>query len=195
MKPTADIFKIKYNDIKPAKGRVLISEPFASDTFFSRSVVLLTEHDEEGTIGFILNKPIKKILSEISSEFGSFDAPVFLGGPVNRDNIYYIHTLGNKLPDSIEIADDLFWGGNFNVLKDLISKGKIKSNEIRFFVGYSGWEKDQLNDEIINDSWLISDVEAQTVMEANDEIWKKLVYKLGTKYRVWTNFPENPNFN
>lgn len=195
MKPEVDLFNIKYNDIKPRQGRVLISEPFAADMFFSRSVVLLTEHNNEGTIGFILNKPIKKLLSEVSSEFGDFEAPVFLGGPVNRDNIYYIHSLGKKIPDSIRITDNLYWGGNFKVLKKLIDNGEVKSSQIRFFVGYSGWEKNQLDREIKNNSWLISDIDSEMVMNNDAKIWKRVVYKLGKKYRAWTNFPENPNFN
>lgn len=195
MKPQMDLFTIKYNDIKPQQGRVLISGPFAPDLYFSRSVVLLTEHNNEGSIGFILNKPIKKSLSEISTEFGNFDAPVFLGGPVNRDNIYYIHTLGDKIPNSIKIDNNLYWGGDYIRLKQYIDSGLINKNQIRFFVGYSGWGEKQLEGEIKRDSWLVSDIEIEKVMNTDLKIWNKMVYKLGKKYRAWVNFPENPNFN
>jgi len=195
MKLEMDLFKIKYNDIKPKQGRVLISAPFADDSFFSRSVVLLTEYNKEGSVGFALNKPVKKMLPEISTEFGDFNAPVFLGGPVSRDNIYYVHTLGDKIPDSIKIKNNLYWGGDYKILKKLIDQGEVKTSQIRFFVGYSGWEENQLDTEIKEDSWLVSDISSENVMDYTIKIWKKMVSKLGESYKAWTNFPENPNFN
>jgi putative transcriptional regulator len=190
-----DFFRIKYNNIEPQVGKLLVSEPFTSDTLFKRSVVLLTDHNETGSVGFILNKPIKKKIYEISDEFGNFEASVSFGGPVGRDKIYYLHTLGDLIPNSIKVGETIFWGGDYNALYQLICKGKISENKIRFFVGYSGWDAGQLNREISKDYWLVTDLDAKTIMNNDRQLWNKVVKRLDEKYRVWANFPENPIHN
>jgi len=195
MKTEPDLFKIKHNDIDPEQGLVLVSEPFAPDSIFSRSVVLLAEHNEKGTVGFILNKPVNRKLSQLSSEFGNFDMKVSLGGPVANSNIYYLHTYGEKIPGSLLIKDDLYWGGDFNILQVLIESGAVDESKIRFFIGYSGWSEKQLDNEIKKDFWLVSDIEVETVMNYDKEIWNKVVSKLDNRYSIWQHFPENPNLN
>ena len=195
MELNVDIFKIKHNNIAPEQGLVLISEPFAPDSIFSRSVVLLAEHNDKGTVGFILNKPLKRKLSQLSKEFGKFDIKVSLGGPVGNKNIYYLHTYGKKIPGSILIKDNLYWGGDFNILQTLIESGAVDESKIRFFIGYSGWSEEQLNSEIKKDFWLVSDIDVNTVMTYDKEIWNKVVSKLDRRYSIWQHFPENPNLN
>ncbi|MCF6366007.1 MAG: YqgE/AlgH family protein [Bacteroidales bacterium] len=195
MKIKPDIFKIKHNNVSPKQGLVLVSEPFAPDSVFSRSVILLAEHNEEGTVGFIINKPIKRTLRQITKEFGNIDMKISIGGPVNNENIYFIHTYGKKIPGSIKIIDNLYWGGDFKVLQMLLESGTVDENKIRFFVGYSGWQKDQLKNEIKKDYWLVSDIDTKTVMHYDKEIWNKVVAKLDKRYSIWQYFPENPNLN
>lgn len=195
MEFNTDIFKIKHNNIIPKQGLVLISEPFSPDGIFSRSVILLVEHNEEGSVGFILNKPVTKKLAQLSKEFGNFDMKVSLGGPVGNKNIYYIHTYGNKIPGSIKIKDNLYWGGDFDILQTLVESGSLDESKIRFFVGYSGWSPDQLNSEITKDFWLVTDIDVDTVMQYDREIWNKVVAKLDKRYSIWQHFPENPNLN
>ena len=89
MEDSGNIFKIDPGNIKPMQGRVLISEPFLNDYYFKRSVVLLVEHDDEGSFGLIINKPLKLKLSDVSKEFSNFEADVYLGGPVKTENIYF----------------------------------------------------------------------------------------------------------
>jgi len=195
MEINADIFKIKHNDIAPKQGLVLVSEPFAPDSIFSRSVILLAEHNDEGTVGFIINKPINRTLQQITKEFGKIDMKISIGGPVSNENIYYIHTYGKKIPGSIKIKENLYWGGDFKVLKTLLESGTIDEDKIRFFVGYSGWQENQLKNEIEKDYWLVSDIDIKTVMKYDKEIWNKVVAKLDRRYRIWQYFPENPNLN
>ena len=195
MESNIDFFKIKYNNKAPKQGLVLVSEPFAPDSIFKRSIILLVEHNKEGSVGFILNKPLKKTLPDVSDEFGDFEVPVSMGGPVSRDNIYYFHTLGDVIPGSIKIRDDLYWGGDFEIIKMMISAGTLKKNQIRFFVGYSGWSPKQLDNELNKDYWLVSDIETSIIMEHDKKIWEKVVPNLGDKYSTWANFPENPIFN
>ncbi len=195
MELNLDIFKIKHNNIAPKQGLVLVSEPFAPDSIFSRSVILLAEHNEEGTVGFIINKPINRTLQQITKEFGNIDMKVSVGGPVGNENVYYIHTYGKLIPGSIKIKDNLFWGGDFKVLQTLLESGTVDEKKIRFFVGYSGWQKEQLKGEIKKDFWLVSDIDIKTVMQYDKAIWNKVVAKLDKRYSIWQHFPENPNLN
>ena len=154
-----------------------------------------SDYQTTGTVGFILNKPIKYNLSKISNEFGDFEGSVCFGGPVNNDNIYYIHTLGEIIPGSLEIKNGLFWGGDFDILQKMIKSGAVTDRQIRFFVGYSGWDKGQLNDEIQKDFWLVSKIRNNLIMNFDKEIWEKSMSKLPVKYKIWANFPEIPAFN
>ncbi len=190
-----DIFKINHNSINPKQGFVLVSEPFAPDNIFSRSIILLTEHNENGSVGFILNKPFKQKISDFSSEFGNSDINVSLGGPVGSEHIYYIHTYGKKIPGSIHIKENLYWGGEFKIVKMLTETGKLDKNKIRFFIGYSGWSPNQLVTEIKKNYWLVSDIDVATIMQNDKKIWDKVVSELDNPYKIWQYFPENPNLN
>jgi putative transcriptional regulator len=190
-----DIFRIKTNNVSPQKGRILIAEPFLPGSYFNRSIVLLVEHNNEGSVGFILNKPVDFEVKEFYKHFPRFEDQLFMGGPVEIESIYYIHKLGEYIPGSIPIMEDLYWGGDFDHLKDLINSGFVKSNEVRFFLGYSGWGKSQLQEELDEDSWLVSDISSSQVMNNTNELWIEMVKKLGGKYSIWENYPENPSMN
>ncbi len=196
MSENLDIFKIRTNNVAPQKGRILIAEPFLSGNYFNRSVVFLVAHSTKGTVGFILNKKVDFPIHDVFPDFPKFDGEVYLGGPVATDSIYFIHKLGTKLPGSIHVLGDLYWGGDFDVLKHDISTGEIKPQDIRFFLGYSGWDAGQLEDELKEDSWLVTDVNQEDVMSQLDEdSWFDFVKKAGKQYSIWENFPENPSFN
>jgi putative transcriptional regulator len=191
-----DFFSIEPGDREPKQGRVLISEPFLSDSYFKRSIVFLTEHNEEGTVGFVLNKPVNIPVNEILDDFPDLETEISIGGPVGTNTVHYIHTLGNIIPKSVRVYKEIFWGGDFEVLKGLIKSGKIRKNQVRFFVGYSGWRPKQLENEIKENSWVITEMDPSIIMENRSEnIWKETLKKLGRKYKLWTNFPENPGMN
>jgi len=196
MSENLDIFKIKSNNVSPQKGRVLIAEPFLPGSYFNRSVVLLVGYSEKGAVGFIINKQVDFPIYEVFPDFPAFEAQVYLGGPVSTDSVYFIHKLGEKLPGSIHVLGNLYWGGDFDELKRQIKIGLIQPSEVRFFLGYSGWDAGQLDDELKDDSWLVTDVDEETVMrELNQASWVEFVKKAGHRYTVWENFPENPTLN
>ncbi len=191
-----DFFKIKHNNIAPKQGRILIAEPFSQDNYFKRSVVLLTEHNKKNSVGFILNNPVDIPFSEIIPELASYDLPISLGGPVHTDRVFFIHTHGKAIPQSERITDDLFWGGDFEVLKMMIKNKKIKKNEVRFFIGYSGWDPSQLETEILKNYWLVTTISTRKIMADNANIWKDTLSNMkDKKYQTWINFPEDPKLN
>jgi len=173
------------NKLKPKKGRLLIAEPFMADPYFKRSVVLLTEFNKEGAFGFILNKQLDLKINDAMAEFPPFDAPIFMGGPVQPDSLFYIHTQGEFIEGSVKICDNIYWSGNFEQLKQLVKDQQIFPHEIMFFIGYSGWDYEQLMNEINEESWIISDVNTGTVR------YKKwalnfLYYQISLKTQVST---------
>lgn len=189
-------YDIMLSPIKPQKGNLIVSEPFMLDPNFKRSVVLLTEVEAEGAIGFILNQRsdflLKDLIPDSNSQF-----PVYIGGPVANDTLHFIHSCYDKLNSGIEIRDGIYWGGNFEALQILISNNQIESNEIKFFVGYSGWGDGQLDDELEQNSWLVSNKFNSEVLFVDDEenLWREVVIGLGPKYAHIANFPENPQWN
>ncbi|MBT3243990.1 MAG: YqgE/AlgH family protein, partial [Bacteroidetes bacterium] len=134
MDESLDFFKIEHNDILPDKGRVLVSEPFLQDEYFKRSVVLITEHNDEGTLGFVLNNPINYDASDILKDFPAIDAMVGIGGPVRTDTVHYIHSMGDQIPESVHVLGSVFWGGDFEMVRMLIEAGELDGKSIRFFV-------------------------------------------------------------
>lgn len=190
-----DYFKIQHQNIVPVSGTILISEPFSNDAYFKRSVVLLTLNDEDGSVGLILNKNVEIPLVDILGEEFELDASVSIGGPVSIDRIDYLHTLGNKIPESKHIVGNIFWGGNFDVIVKLLRLNAIKKEQIRFFLGYSGWSKGQLKSEIDNNYWLVSHADEKTIMTQDDNYWRSTLQRLGKNYSAWLNIPEDPQLN
>jgi putative transcriptional regulator len=192
-----DIFKIETNHVAPRKGRILIAEPFLPGSYFNRSVVLLVSHNEKGAVGFILNKKIDFPLNEIITDFPEFKSEISIGGPVNTDTVYFIHSLGTDLPGSVYVSDNLYWGGDFEELKRRINLGLVGPNQVRFFLGYSGWDKGQLEEELNENSWLVSDISRKDIMDKPSQkyMWIEVVRNLGGKYLLWEHFPENPSLN
>lgn len=189
--------KGKIGDLKVEQGRLLVSEPFLADPYFKRTVVLLSEHTEDGSIGFILNKLTDIKLSEAVKDFPDhINFPVYFGGPVQMDTLHYIHKLGAQLPGSKEIARGIYWGGDFEILKVLIEADKVKAEDIKFFIGYSGWTPDQLNEELQNKAWIISSVSERFAFYDNPKgLWGQVLRSLGNEYAIIANFPENPSLN
>lgn len=182
--------------IKPNTGRILISVPFLQDFYFRKSVVLLAEHNDEGSFGIIINKPVEVKLSDIAEEFEGFDAPVFLGGPVKTDSLFFIHTRPDLIDEGMPILDGVFWGGNIDTVKQLIKEGRLNKNEIRFFIGYSGWMADQLNRELEEKSWVVSLTNPAQVFKSNpQELWGQTLKKLGNEYKFWVVYPPDPSYN
>lgn len=182
---------------QPSTGRMLIAEPFMSEPYFGRSVVLLTQHSELGSMGLVLNKPLKLFLHEILNSITiEENIPVFCGGPVGSKSLFYLHNLP-EIQDSLRITDRLFLGGDFDRIIENINAGLGINGQIRFFLGYAGWDSGQLNDEITNQSWLVSQFADEKILHfpGYENLWKNSMQSMGGKYKKWADFPQNPNLN
>lgn len=179
------------------KGNILIAEPtMVGDMLFSRSVVFLTDYSKDGSVGFILNKPSEFDLSAFFDDVpGTFK--VYRGGPVQEDNLYYIHRRPEIIEGSFEIAEGIFWGGNFEQVIDQIKNGKLHFDDIKFFLGYSGWDPNQLEEELAMKAWLVSENIApnQVFLAEKTSFWKDKIKTFGDEYLIWSNIPEDPRLN
>jgi putative transcriptional regulator len=191
------ILNIKQAGKLPTSGRVLISNPFLSDYFFRRAVVLLIEHGTDGSFGVIVNKPLEVQLRQITQSFPESDTTINLGGPVKTDGLFYLHSLGASLPGSIEVLKGVYWGGDLETLNYLLkSNADLINSQVRFYLGYAGWERNQLNEELLNRSWVVADAHRHEVFgEVKTTLWQEKVQALGSSFAPWLNFPPDPSFN
>lgn len=182
--------------IPPRAGAILLSEPFLADDNFKRTVVLLCEHNEEGTFGFVINRPLEVMAAEAIQDFPAFQAPLFLGGPVENNTLHYLHRLGDKIPESRQVLDGLWWGGSYEVLRILMESGELSTDDIRLLVGYSGWSPGQLEEELKENSWIVVPGKAEYIFNADVEnSWKEILKNMGGQYQIMSNFPDSPLLN
>lgn len=190
-----------FNGVKPkvklGKGSILIAEPFLQGPYFSRSIVFLTEYGKDGSVGFVLNKSSDAYPDEVIEDLFNFKGELFIGGPVASNTLHFLHTLGDKVPGAVKVTEQIYWGGDFQRIKDLINIGKADEKSVKFFAGYSGWSPGQLENEIAENSWIVSKIDDRTVMENQiDNFWTDMLNGLGDDvYKTWSNFPTNPTFN
>ena len=196
MKLDLNIFRIETNHVAPQVGHILIAEPFLAGSYFNRSIIIIATYGDNGAVGFILNKKVDYPVEVLFVVFPDFDSEIHIGGPVGTDSIYFIHTLGESIPGSLHIKENLYWGGDFDALKLQIKLGLVRPDQVRFFLGYSGWDPGQLEDEIKENSWLVADISQEDLMSIDEnEMWVESVRSMGGKYSMWENFPENPSLN
>jgi len=182
--------------IKPAPGILLIADPFLKDPHFLRTVVFLCEHKEEGSFGFVLNRQYENTLDELIPELEGYKMPVYYGGPVQLDTIHFLHQYPNEIPGGLEVLNDVYWGGDFEAVINMIKNENIDSSKIRFYIGYSGWGTGQLNEEMNEKTWLTVKANRKLVFHRNyEEIWKDSLKHLGGDYEMMVNFPIDPQLN
>ena len=188
----------KHRNRVPRVGDVLLSEPFLQDENFSRSVVLICEHEgETGTVGFVLNKPSILNLEDLVSKLDFLSAEVFVGGPVEQNTLHFIYVGEQLVLDSKPLGNELWWGGDFSSLIQCIHTGKLNLSQVRFFMGYSGWSAGQLETELIEDTWIVY---TDPILKAHlsvspDQLWRSLMRRMGGEFEIQSNYPIDPRLN
>lgn len=178
------------------KGNLLISEPFLPDQNFVRSVILLAEHNTNGSLGFVLNQQSNLILEELGKEFENLDNLVYIGGPVEKDTLHFIHNVGDKINNAEKITDLFYWGGDLQQMLKLLHLGIVKTNQVRFFLGYSGWSAGQLNQEIEKNTWITIVGNQNQLFDIDaDKLWREVLKNTGGKLKEIANYPLDPRLN
>jgi len=179
-----------------SKGNLLISEPYLGDDNFERTVILICEHNEEGTIGFVLNKPTIITLDSVVPDIPQCQEALFVGGPVQQDSLHFIYRNKEYMDGSMEIAENLYWGGDYEQLIALINNKEFNPEDFRFFLGYSGWAEGQLADEMSKNSWIVGNADVNDWFGIPpEELWRNLLKGMGGKYKMYSNYPIDPRLN
>lgn len=182
--------------IEPGSGVLLIADPFLKDPNFLRTVVLLCEHKEEGSFGFVLNRQYTNTLDELIPELEGHKLPLYYGGPVQVDSIHFLHQYPEKIPGGQEVTKGVFWGGDFDNVIDLVKNEEVSMDKIRFYIGYSGWGEGQLSTEMNEKTWLTVKATRRLIFLSDyNEIWKASIRHLGGDYEMMINFPLDPQLN
>lgn len=197
MKLKSGIFRVERRQKTPAVGLLLVAQPFFTDEYFHRSVICIIENDDvHGTMGLVLNNCSSLKLNDLFPELKELpEIPLFFGGPVSSDQLYYVH-VWESIPGAIEIVPGLYIGGDFEMVKGYLKQtGDLDS--IRFFIGYSGWSPCQLEKEIEDGVWAVSDMlsPATCLQGEGDKFWRKVVASMDADYRKWLACPPQPYYN
>lgn len=187
---------------RPRASSLLISQPFLGDPNFERTVVLLCRHsDEEGTFGLVLNRATNLTLGDVLElpEAAATDAvaamPLGLGGPVQPDTLHFLHQRPD-VPEAHNLGQGVYWGGDFGVLLGLLLTGALAPDDVRLYVGYSGWESEQLAGEIAENVWIVHpDAAGKVFTLDNDAFWQAILREKGGRYRALSNYPVDPRLN
>ncbi len=172
-------------------GMLLLAQPYLLDPNFKRSVIALVDHHASGSVGFVLNHPLDWRVSDVIQGFPDFNAFMNFGGPVQRDTLHFLHTLGAALSDSIHVIDDIYWGGDFEQLSGMIEMGTATPAEVKFFLGYSGWSEGQLEEEMLTDTWITTELREDIVFQTEpDQIWPLSMRRLGNTFEVLSHMDE-----
>lgn len=192
------LFNINIESDKPSLASLLVAEPFLKEDFFRHAVICLVDYGESGAMGIVLNHATVYSLQDMIDTVKSEQPiPVYCGGPMSTDRLYFIHTLGDLFPGGRKIREGLWLGGDFKALEDYLNSGYPVEGKIRFFIGYSGWSAGQLEEEVENHAWAVAPIVSnETLMtETEDSMWHKMVRELGEEFRGWRYHPVNLHAN
>ena len=177
-------------------GKILIADPFLKDPNFMRSVIFLCEHQPEGSFGFVLNRLYPLAIGELIAGLEGCKFPVFYGGPVQTDTLHFLHRSPGIITGGVEVTDGIYWGGEFNEVAQLIQEDKLSLINIRFYIGYSGWGEGQLDNEMEQKTWLVTEGSKRLVFHRDiDFIWKDALKQKGGEYQQLINYPIDPQLN
>lgn len=182
--------------IEAAPGVILISEPFLKDPNFMRTVVYLCEHTGESSFGLVLNRPLAQYLDDFIPDLRGMSIPLFYGGPVQEDTLHFLHTLPDLIPDAEPVSNGIYRGGDFARVIDLIVSQRLELDQIRFYLGYSGWGAGQLTAELKEKSWLTVQGSPSLVLhEQPENLWKVAVQQLDQEFHPIIHYPIDPQLN
>ncbi len=164
--------------IVPEKGVFLVASSDMLDPRFRYTVVLLLTHGVEGTLGLIINRATEMPVSDLFPDLNSPDQesnPLFYGGPVGLDGLFLLTRSGEPPKRGTHVLEDVYFSGDRELLEELLQQAK-GTNELRVFLGHSGWSPGQLAAEIAHGDWHLVPADAQTLFEKDlDELWRDLI--------------------
>lgn len=198
---TTTFFNVPASTAAVRQGSLMIAEPFLEDGDFNHSVVNIVDYDDnDGALGLVMNNSTGHTLDcYLEGVDDNSNVPVFCGGPLGPDRMVFMHTLGDEVFAGAKLfAPGLWLGGDFDAAIDYVNSGYPIDGLIRFFIGYSGWTSKQLETELAECTWAVSDMPSDRSMLlslSDDAYWHRYVRMLGEPYRAWQLMPRDPKAN
>jgi putative transcriptional regulator len=159
-------------------------------------VILICEHGQDGSLGFVLNQISELRLEDLGEDFENIDMPLYIGGPVDHNTLHFIHTLGDKIENSIKLNDRYYWSGNMQFVLDSLRLGIYNESQIRFFLGYSGWSRGQLERELKAKTWVNVTSYDDDLFDLDiKNMWRTILNNQGGKLKEISNYPIDPRLN
>ncbi len=180
---------------KSYKGKILISTPDISGDIFSRSVVLIIEHDKNGAFGMILNKSNHQMSLQVQHLLGR-DIEIYEGGPVETERIFFIIKGIAITEEFLPINKEYYLTEDMEAVIVAVVNHVLPLENLKVFAGYSGWESQQLDEEVQNKLWIpVEQYNMDYTLPNNQNLWKKIMQNLGGKHLIWANAPEDVSLN
>ncbi|MGE0568845.1 MAG: YqgE/AlgH family protein [Bacteroidia bacterium] len=177
-------------------GKILVAHPLLNDSFFTRSVIFITQDTEEGALGFVTNFKTQFLLRDVRPQMTKGNWPIYEGGPVAKNQLFYLHKLGDKITNSVHVCDDIYFGGDFDEVIYLIEHNEITKSQLRFYAGYSGWAPEQLQNEIERNSWFVEDFKNSDLFDENYfEAWGRALSRKKESLRLFSDISFGPSLN
>jgi putative transcriptional regulator len=171
-------------------GSLLLAHPAMKDPNFRRCVVLMSAHSADGAMGVVMNRPVGKRLGELNGEFALgplAGVPVFTGGPVQPKQLLLV--AWRDRDDGFQ----LHFGIEPERAAHLLAE---EGTQLRAYLGYSGWSKGQLENELKHDTWIVTDIPGDLLEQPQDtSLWQKVLGNLGEEWRLLADEPEDPERN
>lgn len=182
------------SEVESLQGQLLVASPSLLDPNFRRTVVLVTEHNDEGAAGLVLNRPSPAPVVDLVPQLEPLvdvSEPVWVGGPVQPDAVLVL----GEFVDPDDAAVPLFGALGFPSLEEPEDVAALTTRR-RVFAGYTGWGAGQLEDELGRDDWIIEPSRADDAFtEAPDELWADVLRRKGGIYELVARIPEDPSVN
>lgn len=193
MSVSRDFLQVKQTEFTLSPGRILISVPLNQDLLFSRSVVLLTDYNEETVAGVIINKRTPFMLDNLVDGM-TLNVPLHIGGPVSPEMLFLVHNY-ERCQAASSLKPGIFFGYDERMLK-LIEQRADPTIHYKFLLGYSGWAPGQLEDEIARNYWVVANPTPELLFQTEtSQIWRSAIATLGKEYAHWLKIPESPHLN
>lgn len=187
--------KIPYSQIE--KGTFLIATPELETGVFFRAVVLVCEHNTNGSFGLVINKPLDLELPEEIVNLSNLSNPhisIRAGGPVQTNQMMLLHNSDTIPQQTLKICDQVFLGGDLQFLQEVLSDEN--GPHIHLCFGYAGWGAGQLEREFLDGSWFIWPASNRYIFEIPpDKLWPTILREMGGKYASMSMIPEDLSLN
>lgn len=177
-------------------GTLLIAEPFITDDNFFRCVILLIDHNEFGSMGVVINDASNLLMRAASEDDGAeITLKLYFGGPVeSKQTMNFLHKCSN-IQDSVHVGEGIYWGGNAFDIIEMHQKGEINQDNAIAIAGYCGWGPNQLEQEIEEKTWIVSEFKSAYIFMNSNFVWKKALSDMGGEYVWLAQAPNDVNLN